>query len=152
MIKDRAILFGWIAGLLIITAVIWVIVKPLHARYLMTAVNRVFINTGYSHRLSSYMDAPSGKAGLLGYWYKMNNTNDLLFVFAVFQNGIFVPCGAIVSYDGKVNEIIPLSAHARQVFNNVPQSLMRIYIQRIETIPRPAAAGAVLSAREGNRR
>jgi hypothetical protein len=156
MIRDRAILLGWIAGLLIAITLIWIVAKPVHARYLMITVNRVFINSGDNRRLSSFIDRPGEKSagntgasrttqvpwigrgsGLLGYWYTMSNTQDLMFVFAVFQDGILVPCGAIVSADGKVNEIIPLSAHAERVYNKIPQSVLRIYIQRIETAPRP---------------
>jgi hypothetical protein len=40
--------------------------------------------------------------------------------------------GAIVSPDSEVRELIPLSAHASQVFESIPQSILQIYISRIE--------------------
>ena len=140
MIRDRAVFFGWIAGLLIAIALIWIAAKPLHARYLMVTVNKVLINSGDDRRLSSYLEGPKGN-GMLGYWYTMTGTNDLMFVFAIFQEGILVPCGAIVKDDGEVGEIIPLSAHAGQVFNKIQKNVMRIYIQRIEAAAHPGGQG-----------
>ena len=63
----------------------------------------------------------------------MYNSTDKMFVFAVFKDGILVPIGAIISDNGKVNELIPLSAHAVQIMDDLPQSILQIYITRIET-------------------
>jgi hypothetical protein len=62
----------------------------------------------------------------------MYNDTDKMFVFTVFQDGILIPLGAIVSSNGTVNEILPLSAHAVQVFDNFPKSVLQTYIDRIE--------------------
>ena len=132
-IKDKAIFAGWIAGLLIAIALIWTFVQPLQEFNLLRAVNRVFITAGDSRRLSARIVRPAGKSSLLGYWYSMLGSTDRMFVFGAIQDGILIPCGAIVSANGEVTEIIPLSAHARQVLENMPQSIMRIYIRRIES-------------------
>jgi hypothetical protein len=62
----------------------------------------------------------------------MHNSPDFVFVFTVFQNGILVPLGAVVSANGSVQEILPLSAHAAQTADNLPQSVLQMYIRRIE--------------------
>jgi hypothetical protein len=131
-IKDKAVLFGWIAGLLLLISMLWILTQPLQGYYLLRSVNSVFINNNDSRRLTEYLPVKSKKAGPFGFWFSMRNTDDRFFVFAVFQNGILVPLGAVVAANGSVNELIPLSAHAVQVFNELPDNILRIYTGRIE--------------------
>jgi hypothetical protein len=131
-LKDKAILFGWIAGLLIIIASLWILTQPLQANNLLRTVNNVFISAGDSRRLLRYEGVSRERPGLLGYWYSMYNSVNKMFVFPVFQDGILVPLGAIVSANGTVEEIIPLSAHAAQTFDSMPRSILQIYVTRIE--------------------
>ena len=131
-LKDKAILFGWVTGLLVIIALLWILTQPLQANNLLRAVNNAFISAGDSRRISRYEGVSSERPGLLGYWYSMYNSMDKLFVFTVFQDRILVPLGAIVSDNGAVEEIIPLSAHAAQTFDNMPRSILRMYAARIE--------------------
>jgi len=129
--KDKAILLGWITGLLLLISVLWISVQSVHAFNVLRAVNGVFINNDDSRRVSKFLRAKAGKAELLGYWYSMNST-DKMFVFMVFKDGILVPLGAIVSPDGNVSEIMPLSAHAVQIFDSLPKSILQMYVGRIE--------------------
>ena len=131
-IRDKAVFSGWIAGLLIAVCLLWIFTRPLQERYLLRTVNRVFIASGDSRRLGARLAKPSGKSSLLGYWYSMLDSTDRIFVFGAIQDGILVPCGAVVSANGEVREIIPLSVHAGQVLDNIPQSIMRMYARRIE--------------------
>jgi hypothetical protein len=51
----------------------------------------------------------------------------------VMSGGIMAPYAAFVDSGGKVNEIIPLSAHAEQFMPRFREGLMDIYIRRIES-------------------
>jgi hypothetical protein len=130
--KDSLILTSWIAGILILLCLVWILSSPLQANYLLRAVNNVFISNNDHRRITSYIPPKSGKQDLFGYWYMMYNSTDLMFVFTVFQNGILVPLGAVVSDNGVVKEIIPLSAHAVQTADMLPQSILQMYTSRIE--------------------
>jgi len=130
--KDKAVFLGWITGLLVLIALLWILTQPLQAYNLLRTVNNVFITAGDSRRITRQEGHIAGKTGLLGYWYSMYNSTDKMFVFAVFQDGILVPLGAIVSDNGRVSEIIPLSAHAVQTFDALPESILKIYVTRIE--------------------
>jgi len=132
-LKDKAVLMGWIAGLLMLISLIWILSQQAQAHYLLRSINNVFINNNDERRVINYIQKKPGKTGLMGYWYSMYNTKENMFVFTLFKDGILVPLGAIVSETGNVQEIIPLSAHAVQIFNNLPQSILQIYIRRIET-------------------
>jgi len=131
-LKDKAILLGWITGLLIFISLLWILTQPLQAHYILRTVNSSLIAANDSRRVISYSGYNGRKAGLLGYWYLMHNSADQMFVFAIFKDGILVPLGAVTSTDGKVKEIIPLSEHAVQVMDNLPQSILQMYAARIE--------------------
>jgi len=130
--KDKLILLGWIAGLLLLVCVIWVLVQPALAFNLMRTVNSVLVNNNDSRRISVYLHTKPGKAEIFGYWYTMFNSTNKFFVFTTFQDGILVPLGAVVSSDGDVSEILPLSAHAAQIFDAMPKSVLQMYVDRIE--------------------
>ncbi|MCL2809521.1 MAG: hypothetical protein FWD24_05590 [Treponema sp.] len=131
-IKDKVILSCWVAGLLLLISVLWIATTPLQANYLLRNVNNVLLNNNDSRRISEYIHVKNRKTEILGYWYQMYNSAEKMFVFTVFQNGILIPLGAIVSTYGEVEEIIPLSAHAVQVFDGLPESILQMYIIRIE--------------------
>jgi len=130
--KDKMILFGWIVGLLLLVCVIWILVQPSLTFNLMRTVNNVLISNNDSRRISAYLQTKSGRAEIFGYWYTMYNSTNKFFVFTTFQDGILVPLGAVVSPDGGVSEILPLSAHAAQIFDAMPKSVLQIYVNRIE--------------------
>ena len=135
-LKDKAILFAWIMGLLLFISLLWILTQPLQSNYLMRTVNNIFINNDDDRRLSASLPVRSEDRqdlNLLGYWYAMFNSTDKMFIFAAFQDGILVPLGAIVSQNGNVNEILPLSAHAEQIFDTLPESVLRMYTARIES-------------------
>ena len=131
--RERIILLSWITGLLLIISLIWYFSQGLQANYILRSVNSVFLNNDETRRLYAYMPQKSKKTGIFGYWYSMRSSNEHMFVFTVFQGGILVPLGAVVSADGTVEEIIPLSAHAMQIFDKLPKSILQTYIRRIET-------------------
>jgi hypothetical protein len=130
--KDKLVLLGWIAGLLLFISMIWIFTKPLQTYYLMRSVNTMLVNTEDSRRLSAYLPKKPHKAEPLGYWFSLHNSPDEMFVFTFFHEGINIPLGAIISANDGVREVIPLSAHAVQVFESLPQSVLQIYISRIE--------------------
>ncbi|MDR0464035.1 MAG: hypothetical protein LBG94_02845 [Treponema sp.] len=135
--RDKAILTGWIAGLLILISLLWTLTQGLQTRYLLRTVNSVFVNSNDTRRITAPLQIKTGKADLLGYWYQMYNSPDIMFVFTIFKDGILIPAGAIVSANnGRVDEIIPLSAHAAQVFDDLPGSILQMYISRIEEVSR----------------
>ncbi|MCL1958481.1 MAG: hypothetical protein FWF68_02655 [Spirochaetes bacterium] len=130
--KDKLILLGWIAGLLLLISVIWILVQSALTFNLMRTVNSVLINNNDLRRVSSYLQTKPGKAEIFGYWYTMYNSTNKFFVFTTFRDGILVPLGAVVSSNGAVSEIMPLSAHAAQIFDAMPKSVLQMYVDRIE--------------------
>ena len=129
--KNAGILAGWIGGILIIGGLFWFLTQPLRANFLMRAVNQVFLRTGTAHRLAAAI--PPGKSGRpVGSWYALANSPDRAVVFSVMADGVLVSFAAIVSEEGTVDALIPLSGHAVQIMDRIPGSALRPYIRRIE--------------------
>jgi hypothetical protein len=131
-IRDRFVFLGWIAGLLAAGALVWTLTRPLQSKYLLRNVNRIFLSTEDTRRVTAPADNFHSGSGLMGMWFEMLNSQDMFFVFGVMRDGILVPCGARVSVQGRVEEIIPLSVHARQVFDSIPAGVLRLYTLKIE--------------------
>jgi hypothetical protein len=133
-IKDRAIFLGWIAAVLLIGTLLWTLTTSIREISLLKSVNRIFISRNDARRLEApvHIKKSAGKLSPLGTWYTQTNSKDNFFVFAIMWNGVLAVCGAPVSGDGDVREIIPLSIHAEQILKQIPPGVVRTYIRRIE--------------------
>jgi len=141
-LKNKALFYGWIIGLLILTSLFWILTQQPQTFNLMRTVNNVLIHNNDSRRVAAHTQVKTANAGILGYWYLMYNSPDKMFVFTLFHDGILLPLGAIVSPNGTVNDVIPLSAHAAQVFDDIPESIFKTYIKRIEDTASGVTEGA----------
>ena len=133
-LKDRAILAGWIVGLVVVASLIWSLTFSFRLNVLMHAVNRALVAVEDTRRLSEPLPRTFQTRELLGGWYALAGSDSLFFVFAIMRDGILVPYGAEVSAEGHILEMIPLGYHARQLVDRIPQGLIDVYARRIETI------------------
>jgi hypothetical protein len=143
VLKDRAILAGWIAGLILIASLLWSLSFPFRSFCLMRSANRVLIAMDDPRRLVAPLSHSIAAPVSLGCWYRLSgsSSDSLFYVFALAQGGILVPCGAEISGKGEVLDIIPLGSHARQMMKRIPPGLIQIYIHRIESTAAVVAAG-----------
>jgi hypothetical protein len=132
-VKDRLILLGWIAGLLVAASLAWSLSFPYRADSLMRSVNKSLEAAGDTRRLSSPLPRVSSKPAPMGFWYRLYESDSLFFVFVIMNEGIFVPCGAEIGKDGKAVDIVPLGSHARQIIDRIPQGVIQVYVRRIES-------------------
>jgi hypothetical protein len=139
VLKDRAILVAWIAGLALIASLLWFLSFPFRSVCLMNSTNKILAsmdNDGSGapmKLLSAPVLRPFSGPAPLGCWYRVSDSNSLFYVFALMHGGILVPCGAEISEEGEVTGIIPLGNHAQQVMKRIPQGLVQVYAQRIES-------------------
>ena len=132
-LKDRAILLGWIVGLLLIPSLLWSLSFPFRATGLMRSANRILIAQNDERRLASPLSQQFAAPVPLGCWYRLANSNSLFFVFAILQDGILVPCGVEISDQGEATGFVPLGSHALKVIDRIPQGLIQVYLRRIES-------------------
>jgi len=145
-LKDRAVLAGWIAALVLIASLLWSLSFPFRVNCLMRSTNKVLIAMNDHRRLIDPVLHPVAKPAPLGCWYRVYESDSLFVVFVIMREGILVPCGAEISGQGEIVEIIPLGNHARQVMDQIPQGLIQVYVPRIES-----AAAAIIAAKPERR-
>jgi hypothetical protein len=135
-IKDWAVFFGWIGGLILAGGIIWSLTQPLRARSLMRSVNRVLSLREDPRRLEAPLPfpRPSGSASPQGTWFSLSNSGDRFFVFPIMREGVLVLCGSRVNGEGKVEELIPLSHQGEQALDYIPREIIQTHIRRIEAI------------------
>ena len=152
VLKDRAILVAWIAGLVLVASLLWFLSFPFRSACLMNATNKILAsmdNDGSGappKLLSAPLLRPFRGPASLGCWYRVADSNSLFYVFVLMNGGILVPCGAEITEEGELGGIIPLGSHARQVMGRIPPNLIQVYAQRIES---SAAAVTDSFTREG---
>jgi len=130
-LKDRAIFFGWIAGLALIASLSWSLTFSFRSACLMRSTNRVLAAQEDGRLLAAplHLAAPVP----LGCWYTLADSNSLFFVFAILRDGILIPCGAEISESGELTRLVPLGSHARKTIERIPQGVIQVYVRRIET-------------------
>ncbi|MCL2044386.1 MAG: hypothetical protein FWG89_09625 [Treponema sp.] len=133
VLKDRAVLCGWIAGVTVFAILLWSLTFNFRAAHLMRSTNRVLAAMEDGRVLSAPLSRPAAGHISLGGWYHLAGTNAFFAVFTIMHNGILVTCGAEISAEGKVVEVIPLGNLARSVMDRIPQGLIQVYVRRIET-------------------
>ena len=146
--KDTAIFAAWIAALLIVAAVFWVLTQPVRTRILINAVNKVLEQSGDSRRLEA---ASSHRgSGFLGMssWFTITSPQTqeagdteempgvsgrtMAVVFSFIGEGNFFPCAAVINHDGKVVEFIPLNSQGERIIKRISPGILNIYARRVE--------------------
>ena len=134
IVKDRLILLGWIAGLLLAASLAWSLSFPYRSAFLMRSVNKSLEAAGDTRIISSPLPRGFTRHALMGFWYRLSESDSSFFVFVIMNEGILVPCGVEIAEDGKAAGIVPLGSHARQVIGRIPQGVIQVYLRRIEAV------------------
>jgi len=145
-LKDRAVFAAWIAALVLIASLFWSLSFSFRVNCLMRSTNKILMAMNDDRHLAAPVLHPVAKLAHLGCWYRIYESDSLFVVFTIMREGILVPCGAEISEQGEIVEIIPLGNHARQVMDQIPQGLIQVYVRRIE-----AAAAAIIAAKPERR-
>jgi hypothetical protein len=132
-VKDKLILIGWIAGLLIAASLAWSLTFPYRADSLMRSVNMALETAGDARIIYSNLPGRFARPSPMGVWYRLYESDSLFFVFVIMREGILVPCGVEINKDGKAVDIVPLGSHARQVIGRIPQGVIQVYLRHVES-------------------
>jgi len=132
-VRDRLILLGWFAGLLLAASFAWSLSFPYRANSLMRSVNKALEAAGDERIIFSPLPRGFTKSSPMGFWYRLYQSDSVFFVFVIMNEGILVPCGVEINKDGKAVDIVPLGSHARQLINRIPQGVIQVYLRRVES-------------------
>ncbi|MDR2305306.1 MAG: hypothetical protein LBE10_12070 [Treponema sp.] len=135
-LQDTLILAGWLAGLLVVAGLIWLLSGSFREGILLKRINRLLKTQGYSWVLSSPISSRPAAGGMqvLGSWYRISGPDQdaSACVFPLFADGIGVLCLARLNRDAKVEELVALTVHGERVFSRIPEAQKDIYMRRIE--------------------
>jgi len=144
IIRDTIKILGWIASILVIAGLCWVLTQPVRSRFLIRAVNRVMEQYGDYRRVVE-LTSPVRDSSLIGSWYTMTKARQpgilagesfpegtTAFIFSFIAEGTFFPCAAVVDPMGKVQELIPLNTHGKKILARISPGILKLYIRRIE--------------------
>ncbi|MDR3193152.1 MAG: hypothetical protein LBT87_08820 [Treponema sp.] len=131
--REAAILGGWIGGLVLVGALLWVLTGPVRDRGLLQAANRSLEAQKESVRLTEPLPRRFSGREPLGRRFGLANSGGSMLIFPLLNGGAALPVGALLDDQGKVDRLIPLGNHGRQIFDRIPRGILRIYIRRIES-------------------
>jgi len=132
-VKDRLILLGWFAGLLVAASLAWSLSFPYRSNSLMRSVNKTLETAGDTRVIEGPLPGRLTKPSPMGFWYRLYESDSAFFVFVIMNEGILVPCGVEIGKDGKAVDIVPLGSHARQLIGRIPRGVIQVYLRRIES-------------------
>ena len=130
--KDTAIIFGWIAALLLIAGIFWTLTQPVRNRQLVKNVNITLEQSGESRRLEEKF--PGGGLSFFGMSAWLASDGGKFVIFSFIGEGTFFPCAALVNPGGNVEKYIPLNSHGERILERCPPEILKIYTRRIEGI------------------
>ena len=127
--REAGILAAWIAGPLLIGGLLWFFTQPVRTRLLQENVNALL---GEDYALDAAIPVTSlPKTRFpLGSWYTLRDSERRALVFSLMSNGSCLPCVAVVSPAGTVEEIISL--RGERSLRQVSRGVIAAYIRRIE--------------------
>jgi hypothetical protein len=136
LMKASGLICIWIGGLILAGALLWFLTQNPRNAALLKAVNTVLASRNDGRRLEApapFRSIESGKARL-GTWFTMAGNRDRALVFSIMNEGIMLPCLAIVSAQGQVTDIIPLNPRGSILLENIPSGLLQMYLSNIQGI------------------
>jgi hypothetical protein len=141
-VKQWGIFAAWIGGLVLFGILIWGLTGPLRSQVLTMSVNKILDRSGNPYRLDRAIGAlgKPGRAMQLGSWFTLRDTGGRAVVFPLMAGPNAAAVMALLSPEGKVESLVPLSTSAVQLFERLPAEAIQLYIRRAE------AANALLDA------
>jgi hypothetical protein len=141
--KELGVLGGWLLGILLLGGLVWYGTQDARIRRMIRSVNMVLEAREDPRRLQ----APLFPRLIpeQGSWFSLIGTQGKAVVFSVIAKGTFLPFAAMISPEGEVEELIPLTGNSIRMADCLSPETIAIYIRRIE------AAAFRESARKGKR-
>jgi hypothetical protein len=129
-LKDLGVFIGWLMGIFLLGGLLWYGTQHARANVMIRSVNTVLDALDDPRRLKDPLSFRSiqeqgGRFSLVG-------TNGRAVVFSIITEGTFVPFVAMISPEGKVEELVPLTDNPGYVWERLTPGTITIHTRRIE--------------------
>jgi diphthamide synthase subunit DPH2 len=141
--KELGVLGGWLLGIFLLGGLLWYGTQGPRAQMMIRSVNKILEAREDPRRLQDPLFPWSTPEQ--GNWFSLVDAKGTAAVFSVVAGGTFVPFAAMISPDGKVEELIPLTGNSIRMTARLSPETMAVYVRRIE------AAELRNSARRGKK-
>ncbi|MDR2758910.1 MAG: hypothetical protein LBB78_05980 [Spirochaetaceae bacterium] len=130
--KEPGIFGGWLLGIFLLGGLLWYGTQGARAGAMIRSVNMVLEARDDPRRLEAPLFPRLTPEQ--GRWFSLNGSNGRAVVFSIITNGTFVPFAAMISPDGKVEELVPLTGNSIRMADRLSPEIMAIYVRRIEAV------------------
>jgi hypothetical protein len=133
-VKQWGFFAVWIGGLILTGILLWGLTGSLRSQIVAASANKVLERSGISHRLDKATGAlgKPGRAMQMGSWFTLRNAGGRAVVFPLMTGPNAAAAMALLSPEGKVESLVPLSTGAIQLFERLPAGVVQLYIRRAE--------------------
>jgi hypothetical protein len=133
-VKQWGFFAAWIGGLVLIGILLWGLTGSLRSQIMAASANKVLDRSGISYRLDKALGAKGkpGRAMQLGSWFTLRNNEGRAVVFPLITGPDTAAALALLSREGKVESLVPLSTSAVQLFERLPDEVLQLYVRRAE--------------------
>jgi hypothetical protein len=137
--KEPGIFGGWLLGIFLLGGLLWYYTQDVRARVMIRSVNLVLEAQDEPRRLQDpLIPRLTPEQGIR---FSLVNAQGLAVVFSIISDGAFVPFAAMISPEGKVEKLVPLTGNSLRMADRLPRETIAIHIRRIE------AAEALIASR-----
>jgi hypothetical protein len=133
-LRRTGVFLAWIGGIILLGGLLWFFTQPVRNRALIRSVNRILAASEAPWRLEAALSpwGMPGRASQLGTWVTLDDPEVRGVVFPVISDGLLSSCLAVLSPQGQVEALIPLSGHARRTLDSISPGALGIYVRRVE--------------------
>jgi hypothetical protein len=131
-LNTKGIFMFWLAGLFLVSILLWGPTGGLRTEAEMKTANRILREAGENRRIESAVSGwfLPGKGTQAGNWYLLNS-NNIAIIFTIPVDGIFFPFLAIFNVENEIETIYPLSRTAERYVKISNPTILDIWATRI---------------------
>ncbi|MFP3089817.1 hypothetical protein LQZ21_05770 [Treponema sp. TIM-1] len=130
--KEPGVLGAWLLGIFLLGGLLWYGTRDARATMMIRSVNRILAAREDPRRLGEplfpWVTPEQGS------WFSLADAEGRAVVFSIITDGAFVPFAAMVSPEGRVEELVPLTGNSIRMADRLSQETIAVYIRRIEAV------------------
>jgi hypothetical protein len=133
-VKQWGLFAAWMGAFMLVGILLWGLTGNIRSQMMISSVNRVLARSDSPYRLDRQIGALGrpGRAMQLGSWFTLKNSSNRAVVFPLMAGPNVAAALALLSPEGKVESLVPLSINAVQLFDRLPPGAIQLYTRRVE--------------------
>jgi hypothetical protein len=133
-VKQWGLFAAWMGAFMLAGILLWGLTGNIRSQVMMSSVNSLLARSDSPYRLDRQIGALGrpGRAMQMGSWFTLKNSSNRAVVFPLIAGTNIAAVLVLLSPEGKVESLVPLSINAAQLFERLPAGAIQLYIRRAE--------------------